>query len=71
MMLFTPGSKLREIEREYHSDEERQVVLIRYWILRDPFASWRRIIEQLECWGKDGHAISLYHYSEGLTGTGM
>ena len=43
-MLFIPYSKLREIELEYPSDEEREVV-IRYWILRDPFASWR-IMEQ-------------------------
>ena len=68
MMLLIPYSKLNEIEGEYHSDEEREVAVIRYWILRDPYASWRRIIEQLEWRGRHDHAITLYHYSEELTG---
>ena len=67
-MLFIPSSKLREIEGEYHSDEEHEVAVIRYWILRDPYASWRRIIEKLEWNGRHDHAITLYHYSEELTG---
>ena len=67
-MLFLPDSKLSETEGEYRSDEEREVAVIRYWILRDPFASWRRIIQQLQNWGKHDHAITLYHYSEELTG---
>ena len=44
-MLLIPHSKLNEIEGECYSDEECEVAVIRYWILRDPFASWRRIIE--------------------------
>ena len=68
-MLKIPSSKLDEIEGEYCSDEEREVAVIRYWILRDPFASWRRIIQRLEDRGKYDHAITLYHYSEELTGT--
>ena len=68
VMLRIPGSKLLEIEGEYRSVEEREVEVIRYWILRDPFASWRRIIEQLERWEEHDHAIALYHYSEELTG---
>ena len=67
-MLLIPDSKLREIEGEYHSDEEREVAVIRYWILRDPFASWRRIIGQLEVRKKHDHAIRIHHYSEELTG---
>ena len=46
-MLLIPHSKLSEIEGEYHSDEECEAAVIRYWILRDPFASWRRIVERL------------------------
>ena len=67
-MLYIPESKLSEIEGEYCSDEEREVAVIRYWILRDPFASWRRIIEQLEEWDEHDHAIRIHHYSEELTG---
>ena len=68
VMLLIPHSKLSEIEGEYPSDEEREVAVIRYWILRDPFASWRRIIYRLEGWRRHAHAITLYHYSEELTG---
>ena len=67
-MLFIPDSKLSEIEGAYRSGEEREVAVIRYWILRDPFASWRRIIQQLEKQLNHDHAITLYHYSEELTG---
>ena len=70
-MLFIPYSKRREIDLEYPSDEECQVAVIRYWILRDPFASWRRIIEQLEDWGKHDYSIRIRQYSEELTGMGM
>ena len=67
-MLKIPDSKLSEIGGEYRSDEERAVAVIRYWILRDSFASWRRIIERLERTGRHDHAITLHHYSEELTG---
>jgi hypothetical protein len=67
-MLFIPDSKLSEIEGEYRSDEEREVAVIRYWILRDPFASWRRIIWQFEDCERHDHAIRIHHYSEELTG---
>ena len=66
--LRIPDSKLNKIKGEYRSDEEREIAVIRYWILRDPFASWRRIIEQLEVIGWHDRAIALYHYSEELTG---
>ena len=68
VMLFIPDPKLRGIAREYRSDEECEVAVIRYWILRDPFASWRRIIQQLEKWEEYDHAIRIRHYSEELTG---
>ena len=68
VMLGIPSSKCNEIEGEYHSDEEREVAVIRCWILRDPYASWRRILKQLEGSGRHDHAITLYHYSEELTG---
>ena len=67
-LLRIPPSKCLEIEGEYPSNEEREVAVIRYWILRDPFASWRRIIERLERTGKHDHAITLHHYAEELTG---
>lgn len=67
-MLRFPDSKLSEIEREHMSDEEREVAVIRYWILRDPFASWRRIIKRLTDWERRYHSIRIHHFSEELTG---
>ena len=65
VMLRIPFSKCSEIAGEYCSDEEREVAVIRYWTLRDPFASWRKIIKQSE---EHDRAITLHHYSEELTG---
>ena len=70
-MLWIPDSKLSEIELEYTSDEEREVAVIRYWILRDPFASWRRIMERLEGKEKYDYSNRIRHYCEELTGMGM
>ena len=67
-MLSIPSSKRSEVAGEYCGDEEHEVAVIRYWILRDPFASWRRIIERLEIHRRHDHAITLHHYSEELTG---
>ena len=67
-MLRIPSSKLSEIEGEYLSDEEREVALMRFWILRDPYASWRKIIERLELVEKHDYAIRILHYCEELTG---
>ena len=71
LMLYIPDSKFSEIELEYPSDEEREVAVIRYWILRDPFASWRRIMERLEVAGNHDYSNRIRHYSEELTGMGM
>ena len=67
-ILRIPYTKLSEIKGEYHSDEEREGAVIRYWILRDPFASWRRIIGRLTDWEKHYHCDGIHHYREELTG---
>ena len=67
-ILRIPESKLSEVEGEYSTAEEREAAVIRYWILRDPFASWRRIIKRLTDWGKCHHSVRIHHYSEELTG---
>ena len=42
--LFIPDATLSFIDREFESDMERLRRVVRYWILTDPFASWRRLI---------------------------
>ncbi len=67
-ILLIPDSKLDAIERECSTDEERLRVCVQYWLLRDPYASWRRII-----WRLDGSihlaiADTIRSYAEKLTG---
>jgi hypothetical protein len=45
---------------------------VREWLLRDPLASWRRIIDQLYIIrDKAERADSILHYAEELTGMYM
>ena len=59
----------------HHSTDEQEAAVVRYWLLRDPLASWRRIIRQLDQWaGFPGYghysdiANRIRHYAEELTG---
>ena len=46
--LYVPDSKLDAIASENSTDRQRLAAVIRYWILRDPYASWRRLIHRLD-----------------------
>ena len=46
--LYVPKSKLDAIASENSTDRQRLAAVIRYWILRDPIASWRRLIHRLD-----------------------
>ena len=76
-ILGIPSKKLDEIKADHHSTDEQEVAVVRYWLLRDPLASWRRIIYQLDDWaslpvlGYDHYsdiADRIRHYAEELTG---
>lgn len=47
--LDIPEKVLDGFESEYSSDAERFKAAIRYWLLRDPLASWRKLIFELDC----------------------
>ena len=67
-------SKCDEIQRQFSSDEERISAGVREWLLRDPLASWRRLINQLYSRVQDKcHTLadSILHYAEELTGMYM
>ena len=70
-MLFISYPKLVAIESEFSTDKERLRALIQYWLLRDPYASWRRLIRQLD-FNYSTAAIaasnSIRKYAEKLTG---
>ena len=47
-LFFFPDSKLDAIASENSTDRQRLAAVIRYWILRDPYASWRKLIHVLD-----------------------
>ena len=73
-ILGIPHTQLAELRSAHHSTDEQEAAVVRYWLLRDPLASWRRIICQLEVWAGLGYvhysdiADRIRHYAEELTG---
>ena len=67
-ILRIPYSKLNAIERECSTDEERLRVGVQYWLLRYPYASWRRIIWGLDYYKHRALADTIRSYAEKLTG---
>ena len=70
-ILRLPNSKRDEITKQFSSDDDRVRTGVREWLLRDPIASWRRLIEQLYTYRKAERADSIVHYAEELTGMYM
>ena len=72
--LYVPKSKLDAIASENSTDRQRLAAVIRYWILRDPFASWRRLIHWLDYYEDDDSdkwrdvADRIRKYAEKQTG---
>ena len=59
-VLFIPDTKLAAIKGEFTTEKERLRAVVMYWLLRDPLASWRRLISQL-----DEYSLSdIYFLSE-------
>ena len=74
-ILGIPAAQLAELQSAHHSTDEQEAAVVRYWLLRDPLASWREIIRQLDVWAfysDYGHysdiADRIRHYAEELTG---
>ena len=68
-------AQLAELQSAHHSTDEQEAAVVRYWLLRDPLASWRRIIHQLDDWASyygffhySDIADRVRHYAEELTG---
>ena len=82
-MLFIPNTKLAAIKGEFTTEKERLRAVVMYWLLRDPLASWRRLISQLNHYSSPpiysvskkeraaaaaALANSIRNYTEKLTG---
>ena len=66
------SKKMDEVVGSCHYVKQAKTALVRYWLLQDPLASWRKIIYQLDLWaGYEQNldiADSIRHYAEELTG---
>ena len=65
--LRIPFSKKSAIESEYSTHRERVGAIVRYWILWDPYASWRMLIRNLDMRWCD-LADKIRNYAEKQTG---
>ena len=57
--------------KQFSSDDDRTRGAVREWLLRDPLASWRRLIEHLYFRNEAERADNILHYAEELTGMYM
>ena len=71
ILLCVPFATLDFISTEGGSNMERLRAVVRYWLLRDPLASWRRLMWELDC-SQDcdirAVADSIRTYAEKLIG---
>jgi len=66
--LYIPHSNLVEFESKHSSIEGRLKSTIHLWLLTDPYASWRRIIQALDGIKEHKLAGSLCHLAEPIVG---
>ena len=76
LILNILRSKYEEFRHEFPSDEERISAAVRFWMLHDPLAGWRRLVDQLYRRSdiyQDLEAVGdrIRHYAEDLTGMYM
>ena len=74
-ILGIPSDKLAELQSAHYSTDEQEAAVVRYFLLKDPLASWRKIILQLDLWANfsehshyNNIADRIRHYAEELTG---
>ena len=67
-MLSVPYSKLDAIDADHTTDEGKKGAVIRHWLLRDPYASWRMLIYRLDVGDKFDMADQIRNYAEKQTG---
>ena len=73
-ILIISDAKLDAIKSEFSTDKECLRAQIQYWLIRDPYASWRRLIFRVDWESKYITAAaaaavnSIRNYAEKLTG---
>ena len=67
-MLYVPKSKLDAIDADHTTEKGKKEAVIEYWLLKDPSASWRRLIYTLDKLDKIDVADQIRNYAEKQTG---
>ena len=67
-ILHLPTSQQHKIEAEYATEHQQRNVAVQFWLVSDPYASWRRLITQLDAYEEHAVAKQIHHYAEKLTG---
>ena len=66
--LCVPDSKQAEIKRQFSRLPQQRKAIIKYWIKRDPRASWRGLITALDWMEEKQVADDIRHLAEPLSG---
>ena len=67
-VLWLPASQRRKIEAEYSIEYQRKNAAIQYWLLSDPYASWKKLITRLDTFEEHTVAKQIHRFAEKPTG---
>ena len=67
-ILCLPASQQHKIGAEYSTEDQRKNGAVQLWLVSDPYASWRRLIIQLDEYEEYAVAKQIHCYAEKLTG---
>ena len=67
-VLCLSDSQRHKIESEYSTEDQRKKAAVQFWLTSDAFASWRRLITQLDLFEEHVVAKQIHCYAEKLTG---
>ena len=67
-LLHIPPGLLDMIQSEHPTEVECLRATVRYWLLHDPHASWRRLIVLLDGMGEGTLADNIRENAENITG---
>ena len=67
-VLLLPYSQRRKIKNEYATENQHRNAAVHFWLFSDPYASWRKLIRQLDCLRQHTLAERIRDYAEKLSG---
>ena len=67
-VLRLPDSRRRKIEAEYATEDQRRNAAVHFWLVSDPYASWRTLVTKLDWYEEYDVAKQIHRYAEKLTG---